>query len=91
MKFTTAAIAFFALIAGATAQVPDFSKPCKVGTKDICAGSNYAQCAGGKWMIRPCPKPLTCKGNPGYVYCDHPTAPPPPMRREVEGFEGVEF
>ncbi|KAG2180113.1 hypothetical protein INT43_003901 [Umbelopsis isabellina] len=38
-----------------------------------CAGTSYAQCSNGKWVVQPCPSGLICQmtANGGSVYCDY--------------------
>ncbi|KAG2184269.1 hypothetical protein INT44_009284 [Umbelopsis vinacea] len=38
-----------------------------------CAGTSYAQCANGKWVVQACPAGLICQmaANGGSVYCDY--------------------
>lgn len=38
-----------------------------------CAGTNYAQCSNGKWVVQACPSGLICQqaANGGSVYCDY--------------------
>ncbi|CAM0139748.1 Chitinase 2 [Umbelopsis sp. WA50703] len=57
--------------ATSSGSCPVNGAPCT--TAYGCAGTSYAQCSNGAWVVQPCPSGLICQmtANGGSVYCDY--------------------